>query len=186
MNSAQKDSSERKIRAEGFPSYRGVPLGDPEVYTAIIYIEPFNRRNQGAFGYDMYSEPVRRTALRSARNRGTFIVSGASAEGIGVHGRIWTASLRTLPPFAYQIQTGKATVALWGGILVSLLLAWISWILQSTRERALALAGRMTAELRESEDPFATMADSTAALLRMTDRFGPCIWVNRGWLEITG
>jgi len=58
----------REIRGEGFPSYTVRPAGDREVYSSIIYIEPFSGRNLQAFGYDMWSEPVRRAAMERARD----------------------------------------------------------------------------------------------------------------------
>src|SRR5690606_31758152 len=36
----------------------------------------FNNVNQRAFGYDMFSEPVRRKAMESARDNGVAVVSG--------------------------------------------------------------------------------------------------------------
>jgi len=63
-----KGASIRKIRSEGFPEYAIHPVGKRSVYTSIIYLEPFNKRNQRAFGYDMYSEPVRREAMDKARD----------------------------------------------------------------------------------------------------------------------
>ena len=61
------------IRAEGFPEYQVHPDGDRECYTSIIYLEPFAGRNLRAFSFDMYSEPVRRTAmdLSIVKNRPT-------------------------------------------------------------------------------------------------------------------
>ena len=55
-----------RVRAEGFPDYTIRPPGDRPVYTSIIYLEPFNAMNQRAFGFDMYSEPVRREAMERA------------------------------------------------------------------------------------------------------------------------
>jgi CHASE1-domain containing sensor protein len=46
------------------------------VYTSITYLEPFDQRNQQAFGYDMWSEPKRRTAMQSARDTATTQISG--------------------------------------------------------------------------------------------------------------
>ncbi len=60
----------KKIRDEGFPEYIIRPPGARPVYTSIIYLEPFNWRNSRAFGYDMYSEPVRRAAMDRAVNEG--------------------------------------------------------------------------------------------------------------------
>ncbi len=65
-----------KIRAEGFPAYTVRPEGMREVFTSIIYLEPFDRRNQRAFGYDMFSEAVRRAAMEKARDSGMASMSG--------------------------------------------------------------------------------------------------------------
>ncbi|HJV50234.1 MAG TPA: CHASE domain-containing protein [Noviherbaspirillum sp.] len=60
----------RAVRAEGFPAYSVWPAGKREVYTSIVYLEPFSGRNLRAFGYDMYSEPIRRAAMAQARESG--------------------------------------------------------------------------------------------------------------------
>ena len=66
----------QEIRAEGFPQYHVRPEGDREIYSSIIYLEPFTNRNLRAFGYDMFSEPVRRAAMEQARDLDTAILSG--------------------------------------------------------------------------------------------------------------
>lgn len=65
-----------QIRAEGFPGYAVHPAGPRDVYTSIIYLEPFSGRNLKAFGYDMYSEPVRRAAMEHAMDSGQAQLSG--------------------------------------------------------------------------------------------------------------
>ncbi len=70
------DRHQRTIRAQGFPDYAIRPEGPRGIYTAIIYLEPFDWRNQRAFGYDMFSEPVRRAAMERARDTGNSIASG--------------------------------------------------------------------------------------------------------------
>jgi signal transduction histidine kinase len=67
---------ERAIRAEGFPDYRLWPEGERDLYSAIIYLEPFTGRNLRAFGYDMFSEPVRRAAMERARDLDVAALSG--------------------------------------------------------------------------------------------------------------
>ncbi len=67
---------ENRIRADGFPNYTVTPTGQREVYFPITLIEPFDERNQRAFGYDMFSEPVRREAMRRAMDTGQPTVSG--------------------------------------------------------------------------------------------------------------
>ncbi|WP_129126569.1 CHASE domain-containing protein [Geomonas oryzae] len=65
----------RRIRNEGFASYNMWPGGERPFYTAIIYLEPFDWRNRRAFGFDMFSEPVRREAMEQARDRGEAAVT---------------------------------------------------------------------------------------------------------------
>ncbi|ACL72932.1 diguanylate cyclase/phosphodiesterase with PAS/PAC and Chase sensor(s) [Thioalkalivibrio sulfidiphilus HL-EbGr7] len=65
-----------RIRAEGFPEYQVWPAGERELYSAIVYLEPFRGRNLRAFGYDMFSEPVRRAAMIQARDTGMAALSG--------------------------------------------------------------------------------------------------------------
>jgi len=67
---------EASVRAEGFPDYRVIPPGPREVYSSIVYLEPFRGRNLLAFGYDMFSEEVRRNAMEKARDTGQPALSG--------------------------------------------------------------------------------------------------------------
>ncbi len=65
-----------QIKKEGFPEYVVHPTGDREIYTSIIYLEPFTNRNLRAFGYDMYSETVRRSAMEQACDLDMATLSG--------------------------------------------------------------------------------------------------------------
>lgn len=64
------------LQAEGFTQYRVTPEYRRSVYTAIKFIEPFDWRNQRAFGYDMWTNPTRREAMETARDMGTSATSG--------------------------------------------------------------------------------------------------------------
>ncbi len=66
----------QEIRAEGFPGYTVQPEGARDVYSSIIYLEPFSGRNLKAFGYDMLSEPTRRAAMELARDTNSITLSG--------------------------------------------------------------------------------------------------------------
>jgi len=66
----------QEIRGEGFPKYTVRPAGDREVYSSIIYLEPFSGRNLRAFGFDMLSEPIRREAMEQARDNDSATLSG--------------------------------------------------------------------------------------------------------------
>lgn len=67
---------QRRIRQQGFPDYVVKPPGSREAYSSIVFLEPFSGRNLRAFGYDMYSEPVRRVAMEHARDVGDIAYSG--------------------------------------------------------------------------------------------------------------
>jgi PAS domain S-box-containing protein len=64
------------MRAAGFTDYEVKPPGPRDLYTAVTHIEPFEGRNLRAFGYDMFSEPVRRAAMEAARDSGAAIATG--------------------------------------------------------------------------------------------------------------
>jgi PAS domain S-box-containing protein len=73
----QLDAHQQAVRREGFPDYSVHPLDPPRpFYTSISHIEPFQRRNLRAFGYDMFSEPVRRAAMEAARDTGKAAATG--------------------------------------------------------------------------------------------------------------
>lgn len=66
----------RGIKAEGHPNYTVWPADVRGLYTAIVFLEPFDGYNKRAFGYDMFSEPVRRDAMVKARDTGSISISG--------------------------------------------------------------------------------------------------------------
>lgn len=66
----------RAIRKDGAPQFTVKPDGARDPYTAIIYLEPLDWRNQRALGYDMYSEPVRHEAMARARDTDSPAISG--------------------------------------------------------------------------------------------------------------
>ncbi len=61
---------EAAVRTEGFDNFQVNPAGDRDLYSSIVYLEPFDWRNQRAFGYDMWSNPERREAMARARDSG--------------------------------------------------------------------------------------------------------------------
>jgi PAS domain S-box-containing protein len=74
--SAKKAQHIASIRSDGFPAYTVWPEGQREIYSSITYIEPFNKRNQRAFGYDMFNEPIRHAAMQNAIDSGKSGLSG--------------------------------------------------------------------------------------------------------------
>ncbi|MFZ4702623.1 MAG: CHASE domain-containing protein, partial [Candidatus Methylumidiphilus sp.] len=65
-----------QIRGEGFPGYSVFPPGERPFYAPVVFLEPFRERNIRAFGYDVYSEPVRRAAMEQARDTGEVALTG--------------------------------------------------------------------------------------------------------------
>jgi PAS domain S-box-containing protein len=99
----------QKIRAEGFPTYRIWPEGDRESYTSIIYLDPFADRNLRAFGYDMFTEPVRRAAMERARDLDGIALSG-KVELVQEDGHDVQAGTLMYAP-VYRRGTAPVTVA---------------------------------------------------------------------------
>ncbi|MCM8531547.1 MAG: CHASE domain-containing protein [Lentisphaeraceae bacterium] len=64
------------VQKEGFPDFSVRPVGERELYSSIIYIEPFDWRNKRAFGYDMWSNDMRRVAMKRAMETGQPAASG--------------------------------------------------------------------------------------------------------------
>jgi PAS domain S-box-containing protein len=98
----------RQVRSEGFSDYRVWPEGERPIYTSIIYLEPFDWRNQRAFGYDMFSEPVRRSAMERARDTGMPSLSGKvklvqeTSEAVQVGFLMYLPVYRSLSPASVE------------------------------------------------------------------------------------
>ncbi len=59
-----------RARRELGTEFEITPPGEREEYVPIVFLEPRDRRNLHAIGYDMFSEPVRREAMTRARDEG--------------------------------------------------------------------------------------------------------------------
>ncbi|ADE11543.1 CHASE domain-containing protein [Sideroxydans lithotrophicus] len=255
------------IRREGFPNFSIKPEGVRDQYSAIVYLEPFDWRNQRAFGYDMYSEPVRREAMQRARDENAAAMSGrvvllqetatevqsgflmyfpvfrnnrphatieerrnnlvgwvyqpfrmnelmnkgvlgryldtvrdeldieiydgtarqasnimfhldqphsadqprfVSTHTIRYFGRDWTVVVRSLPAFEAKLQTAQLFAVAIGGIVISLLLTLVVWLLATTNTRAIALAERMSEKLARTLDQ---TISAMAAITEMRDPY---------------
>ncbi|MDO8453706.1 MAG: CHASE domain-containing protein [Sulfurimonas sp.] len=71
----KKDEFINKVRLEGFDSFNITPTTPRDFYTTILYLEPLDVRNKKAFGYDMFSNPVRRIAMEESRDNDKAIIS---------------------------------------------------------------------------------------------------------------
>jgi HD-GYP domain-containing protein (c-di-GMP phosphodiesterase class II) len=259
------------MRREGFAQFNIKPEGERDPYSAIVYLEPFDWRNQRAIGYDMYAEPIRRAAMERARDVDGPAISGkvvlvqetekevqsgflmyvpvyrshlphqtvaerrqnlvgwvyepfrmqnlmskgvlgnfldavrdqldieiydgdkadrnaimfdssallsgmaekrqarfSSIRSIEYFGHNWTIVVRSLPAFEAKVADGRSRTAAIGGVLVSLLLTLIVWLLSSTNARAIRLAEVMTA--RQGQTLTQTIA-AMATVIEMRDPY---------------
>lgn len=72
----EKDALERAMRARGAEGFHVWPEGARGEYHAILFLEPQDRRNRAALGYDMFTDPTRRAAMERARDEGVPVASG--------------------------------------------------------------------------------------------------------------
>jgi PAS domain S-box-containing protein len=59
---------EEHTRSEGFYNFKVSPEGVREIYSSLIYIEPFTGNNQRSIGTDMYAFAAQRAAMEKARD----------------------------------------------------------------------------------------------------------------------
>jgi diguanylate cyclase (GGDEF)-like protein/PAS domain S-box-containing protein len=275
------------IHIEGIPAYTIKPEGERSFYTSIIYLEPFSGRNLRAFGYDMYSEPVRRSAMEQARDSGKASISGKvrliqetendvqagflmylpiykngishdtvterqaniigwvyapfrmndlihsiqnersgeldyeifdgaelsdktlmydsdnvtgstrsarfqGSKSIDIDGHLWSLMVGSYPTFDARLDTHRASLIAQDGVVVSLLLALLTWLLVSGRSRALAFAREMNHELIQSE---AALQESESRLRVIVESQLVCIvtvknriiqWANPAFEKLLG
>ncbi|MEP7706551.1 CHASE domain-containing protein [Paraglaciecola sp. 25GB23A] len=91
---------EKDVQAQGFPEYKVYPLGEREIYTSIIYLEPFSDRNLNAFGYDMFSDITRRKAMEQARDTGDAALTGKVELVQEGKGKVQAGLLMYVPVYA--------------------------------------------------------------------------------------
>ncbi|CDG85378.1 CHASE domain-containing protein [Janthinobacterium agaricidamnosum] len=114
---AAREAHVAALKAEGFPEYAIRPAGQRALYAPIVFLEPFNDSNLRAFGFDVYSEPLRRAALERARDSGQAAMTGKirlvqdnDAAGLPLPGRAGQFGFLIVLP-AYDNSRPSATVA---------------------------------------------------------------------------
>lgn len=75
IQAGQLEQFEKLIQKEGFADFRVKPEGQREYYTSVLYIEPFSGRNLIAFGFDAFTEPVRKKAMILAEKSNAVVIS---------------------------------------------------------------------------------------------------------------
>lgn len=109
VRARDKSAHEQAMRAAGFADYRIHPDGNRDPYSSVTYLEPFTGRNLRAFGYDMYSEAVRREAMDRARDSGTLALSGKVTLVQETESDIQPGFLMYVPVYAKSVQIDDPT-----------------------------------------------------------------------------
>lgn len=117
----QLNSHIKEIRQQGFPEFSVRPAGRRDHYSSIIFLEPFNQRNQRAFGYDMFSESTRRTAMERARDSGKTAVSGKVILVQETNKDVQAGFLIYVPHYRYDVNTLKGRQKALAGYVYSAL-----------------------------------------------------------------
>lgn len=76
FSAAERNEINQFLQIEGLQTFTLRPDFARSEYFPIIYIEPLDRRNQAAVGYDMFTEPTRQAAMVRARDTGVAAASG--------------------------------------------------------------------------------------------------------------
>lgn len=76
VRQGEKQPLEARMRQSGQADFRIWPEYPRSEYHSIIYLEPLDRRNQAAIGFDMFTNPVRRHAMEHARDTAQPAASG--------------------------------------------------------------------------------------------------------------
>jgi len=71
-----RDALIARVRSQGAGNFKIWPEGEREEYFPIVFLEPQDKRNQVALGYDGFSEPARRAAMQKSRDEGGPVASG--------------------------------------------------------------------------------------------------------------
>ena len=70
---------------------------------------------------------------------------------LSIYGRQWSLWISSQPKFGTTVSRAMLAAVLGGGVAISLLAAVLTWLLITAHFRAVALAGRMTRDLRATE-----------------------------------
>ena len=84
-----------------------------------------------------------------------------STRSLQVAGRTWTVVAQALPTFAQRFDAGERNLIALLATLLSLTVGWFTWSLSNRRDHAVALASRMTKELRDTRDDLQATLDAT-------------------------
>jgi diguanylate cyclase (GGDEF)-like protein/PAS domain S-box-containing protein len=107
-------------------------------------------------------------------------------EYLVVDGHDWMLSMSASDEFRSRLGRNAEVLIAGTGTGLSLLLALLTWLMMTGRERAMRLASAMTRELRENEEKFRAIADCTVNLEIWWGPDGTPRWINPSVEYYTG
>ncbi|MBI5658083.1 MAG: CHASE domain-containing protein [Nitrosomonadales bacterium] len=113
----------------------------------------------------------------------------SAVDRLKIASHIWTVANYSLPDLEAQMDRSKPQLIGNGGIVTSILLALLTWLLVHGRERALQAARRMNRELIEREERLrlaATVFETVDEAVMVTNPDNRIIAVNPSFTRITG
>jgi PAS domain S-box-containing protein len=103
-----------------------------------------------------------------------------------VQDRVWTLRATSLPAFEQGIDRSRPNTTLVAGIAICLTLTALVWVLATLRERALRLAERMTAQLRESRERLSLALEGSDLALFDYDVMSGTVTLSPLWNAMLG
>jgi diguanylate cyclase (GGDEF)-like protein/PAS domain S-box-containing protein len=110
----------------------------------------------------------------------------SASEYLIIAGRTWTLSMSASPGFKLRHGRDAAWLIAMAGCGLSVLLALLVWVLVTGRSRAMAMAERMTRELRESEQRWAFAVEGAGDGVWDWDLRTGTVVTSARWSEIIG
>lgn len=126
---------------------------------------------------------LHRTSDANNRNAPALI---SANEYLVVDGHDWMLSMSASDEFRSRLGRNAEVLIAGTGTGLSLLLALLTWLMMTGRERAMRLASAMTRELRENEEKFRAIADCTVNLEIWWGPDGKPRWINPSVEYYTG
>jgi len=77
VSASQLENHISEIKREGFSDYTVWPDENKKVYAPVVFVEPFNKNNRQRLGFNTFSNPKYREAMKRARDTGKASLSDA-------------------------------------------------------------------------------------------------------------
>lgn len=103
-----------------------------------------------------------------------------------IHGQTWTLRASSLPPFEQTIGYLEPRLVAAGGVLITLLLLTLIWVLTTARSRAIAFARRATVDLRRSREQLALALEGSSQAFFDWNVASGEVQLNEHWNAILG